>query len=103
MERMSQTATRASTASEPRERSAPAKRRARERAGESEGRSPSGLVRERPEEGRALVLIGRAHFGAIDPRQGIEPLLVAAARVVVEVFFHRQLHGVGRDGDLMAV
>src|SRR5439155_26922681 len=29
------------TASEPRERSAPAKRRARERAGESEGRSPS--------------------------------------------------------------
>src|SRR5215470_4785045 len=32
---------RASAASEPRERSAPAKRRARERAGESEGRSPS--------------------------------------------------------------
>src|SRR5438876_7151701 len=29
------------TASEPRERSAPAKRRARERVGESEGRSPS--------------------------------------------------------------
>ena len=33
----------ASAASEPRERSAPAKRRARERAGESEGRSPSDL------------------------------------------------------------
>src|SRR5262249_39647362 len=32
---------RTSAASEPRERSAPAKRRARERAGESEGRSPS--------------------------------------------------------------
>src|SRR5437660_880401 len=32
---------RASVASEPRERSAPAKRRARERVGESEGRSPS--------------------------------------------------------------
>jgi endonuclease-3 len=32
---------RASSASEPRERSAPAKRRARERVGESEGRSPS--------------------------------------------------------------
>ena len=32
---------RASAASEPRERSAPAKRRARERVGESEGRSPS--------------------------------------------------------------
>src|SRR5262245_40328672 len=32
---------RASMASEPRERSAPAKRRARERVGESEGRSPS--------------------------------------------------------------
>src|SRR5262249_27609026 len=31
---------RASAASEPRERSAPAKRRARERVGESEGRSP---------------------------------------------------------------
>ena len=34
-------ASRASSASEPRERSAPAKRRARERVGESEGRSPS--------------------------------------------------------------
>ena len=33
--------TRTSAASEPRERSAPAKRRARERVGESEGRSPS--------------------------------------------------------------
>src|SRR5262245_47621086 len=33
---------RASTAGEPRERSEPAKRRARERAGESEGQSPSG-------------------------------------------------------------
>ena len=32
------------TASEPRERSAPAKRRARERVGESEGRSPSDKV-----------------------------------------------------------
>src|SRR5262244_3597689 len=32
---------RTSAASEPRERSAPAKRRARARAGESEGRSPS--------------------------------------------------------------
>jgi len=32
---------RVSTANEPRERSAPAKRRARERVGESEGRSPS--------------------------------------------------------------
>ena len=32
---------RASGASEPRERSAPAQRRARERVGESEGRSPS--------------------------------------------------------------
>ena len=32
---------RASTASEPRDRSAPTKRRARERVGESEGRSPS--------------------------------------------------------------
>src|SRR5881392_4269166 len=36
---------RASTASEPRERSAPAKRRARERVGESEGRSPSEKTR----------------------------------------------------------
>jgi hypothetical protein len=33
--------TRASAASEPRERSAPAQRRASARAGESEGRSPS--------------------------------------------------------------
>jgi carbon-monoxide dehydrogenase small subunit len=32
----------AATASQPRERSAPAKRRARERVRESEGRSPSG-------------------------------------------------------------
>ena len=40
---------RASKASEPRDRSAPAKRRARERVGESEGRSPSDkLVRARP-------------------------------------------------------
>jgi len=37
-------ALRASVASEPRERSEPAKRRARERVGESEGRSPSELV-----------------------------------------------------------
>src|SRR4029079_6487644 len=36
---------RVSAASEPRERSAPAKRRARERVGESEGRSPSDEVR----------------------------------------------------------
>src|SRR5512134_790678 len=36
---------RASSASEPRDRSAPAKRRARERVGESEGRSPSGKTR----------------------------------------------------------
>ena len=36
---------RASAASEPRERSAPAKRRARERVGESEGRSPSDNTR----------------------------------------------------------
>jgi cyclic pyranopterin phosphate synthase len=35
-------ATRASTARKPRDRSTPAKRRARARAGESEGRSPSG-------------------------------------------------------------
>jgi hypothetical protein len=33
---------RTSAASEPRERSAPAQRRARERVGESEGQSPSG-------------------------------------------------------------
>jgi threonine aldolase len=37
-----ETKTRASRASEPRERSAPAKRRARERVGESEGRKPLG-------------------------------------------------------------
>src|SRR5262252_8205893 len=37
--------TRGSAVSEPRERSAPAKRRARERVGESEGRSPSGKKR----------------------------------------------------------
>jgi len=37
------------TASEPRERSAPAKRRTRERVGEFEGRSPSIRKRARPE------------------------------------------------------
>ena len=38
-------AERASTASEPRDRSAPTKRRARARVGESEGRSPSDETR----------------------------------------------------------
>src|SRR5207249_1200349 len=50
LERISQTSasrstTRASTASEPGERSEPAKRRAREPVGESEGRSPSDKAR----------------------------------------------------------
>jgi hypothetical protein len=36
---------RASTASEPRDRSAPTKRRARARVGESEGRSPAVKIR----------------------------------------------------------
>src|SRR5262249_58224691 len=45
---LSTAAARASAASGPRERSAPAKRRARERVGESEGRSPSDEVGLRP-------------------------------------------------------
>ena len=49
----------ASIASEPRERSAPAKRRARERVGESEGRSPSDKTRWFA--GRRAP---RAHFAA---------------------------------------
>src|SRR6478735_1581460 len=41
---MSESTERTSAASEPRERSAPAERRARERVGESEGRSPSAKI-----------------------------------------------------------
>ena len=66
------TAARASTASEPRERSAPAKRRVRERAGESEGRSPSDET-----ETVAEWLTRRRQRGRI--REWLwEPLAVAA-------------------------
>jgi UPF0042 nucleotide-binding protein len=46
-------------ASEPRERSTPAKRRARERVGESEGRSPSGKTRgtRRTKPGQPFIVI----------------------------------------------
>src|SRR4029079_3745840 len=75
-------------------------------------RTITALVREGPEERRPLVriaplgaqrraaelvLIGGAHLRAIDFRQRIEPLLVAAARVVLEMFLHRQLHRIGGD------
>ena len=52
---------RASRASEPRERSAPAKRRARERVGESEGQSPSDNV-ERPFEEIVLKAFRQGRF-----------------------------------------
>jgi len=56
---------RASAASEPRDRSAPAKRRARERAGESEGPSPSEntktAVRSAETQARALRQTRRKH------------------------------------------
>jgi len=48
------------TASEPRERSAPAKRRARERVGESEGQSPSDKIDRREAIRRAALLAGVA-------------------------------------------
>ena len=56
--------------SEPRERSAPAKRRASERAGESEGRSPSDKVDELRQQLRAL--------GYLDA--GVDRFLLAPAR-----------------------
>src|SRR4030095_1139450 len=82
------------------------------------GVSRAALLRERAEEGGArvriaplraedagaeLVLVGGAHLRAIDLRQGIEPLLVAAARVVVQMFLDRQLHRIGGDVDHVAV
>src|SRR5829696_7679148 len=54
------------------------------REGAEEGRALVGIAPLRTEHpGAELVLIGRPHLGAIHLRQRIEPLLVAAARVVI--------------------
>src|SRR6476659_9108 len=101
-------AERASTASEPRDRSAPTKRRARARVGESEGRSPSDeisqAISQMPSERgpRASHAIGaRRRSGARErvsgsprgeaPRKRLMKLLVKGGRVVDPA--------TGRDGE----
>ena len=49
-----------------------------------------------------FVLGGRAHLGVVHAGQRPEPLLVAAARVVDEMFFHCELQRLRRDADLVA-
>src|SRR6185369_5580135 len=57
MSKASKRARRTSVASEPRERSEPAKRRARERVGESEGQSPSDETSEAQMMNRTLRVL----------------------------------------------
>src|SRR5258706_7883584 len=84
---------RASAASEPRERSAPAKRRARERVGESEGRSPS--VKNEVRMAKAAVATQSVDFEAIDRlEQKLKMLVTVLDRTRAESA--RATHELGR-------